>query len=83
LVGLHEWREDDFPNVAEGGIQSFSADELRQSAQLVPEWLAATGCLRVAIHFDVDTVDSNEIVPGLGAAPDGLTNPRSAASLRT
>ncbi len=37
-------------------------------------WLAATGCSRVAIHFDVDTVDSNEIVLGLGAVPDGLSS---------
>jgi arginase len=28
----------------------------------------------VAIHFAVDTVDSNEIVLGLGAFPDGLTS---------
>jgi arginase len=28
----------------------------------------------VAIHFDVDTIDSNEIVLGLGAEPDGLTS---------
>lgn len=28
----------------------------------------------MAIHFDVDTVDSNEIVLGLGAVPDGLTS---------
>jgi arginase len=74
LVGLHEWSEDDFPNVAEWGIQSFSPDELRQLAQPLLEWLAATGCSRVAIHFDVDTVDSNEIVLGLGAVPDGMTS---------
>jgi arginase len=36
------------------------------------EWLAATGCSRVAVHFD--TVDSDEIVLGLGAVPGGLTN---------
>jgi arginase len=35
--------------------------------------LAATGRTRVAIHFDVDTIDSNEIVLGLGAVPHGLT----------
>ncbi|MGB3675798.1 MAG: hypothetical protein WA988_15290 [Candidatus Nanopelagicales bacterium] len=28
----------------------------------------------MAIHFDVDVVDSNEIVLGLGAEPDGLTS---------
>ena len=74
LVGLHEWTEDDFPNVTDWGVQSFSPDELRQSAQPLLEWLAATGCSRVAIHFDVDTVDSNELVVGLGAVPNGLTS---------
>ena len=34
----------------------------------------ATGCPRAAIHFDVDTIHSNEIVLGLGAEPDGLTS---------
>ena len=38
------------------------------------EWVAATGCTRVAIHFDVDTIDSNEIVLGLGTEPGGLTS---------
>ncbi len=74
LVGLHEWTEDDFPNVTDWGVQSFSPDELRQSAQLLLEWLAATGCSRVAIHFDVDTVDGDELVVGLGAVPNGLTS---------
>jgi len=47
---------------------------LRSSGQPLVDWLAATGCSRVAIHFDVDTVDSNEIVLGLGAVPNGLTS---------
>jgi len=38
------------------------------------EWLAATGCSRVAIHFDVDTIDSNEILLGLGPEPNGLAS---------
>ena len=29
---------------------------------------------RVAIHFDVDTIDSNEILLGLGPEPNGLTS---------
>jgi arginase len=28
----------------------------------------------VAIHFDVDTIDSNEILLGLGTEPNGLTS---------
>ena len=74
LVGLHSWAEDDFPNIAEWGIQSFGPDELRESAQPLLEWIALTGCSRVAIHFDVDAVDSNEIVLGLGMEPNGLTS---------
>lgn len=31
LVGLHSWTEDDFPNVADWGVQSFNPDELRAS----------------------------------------------------
>jgi arginase len=73
LVGLHSWSEDDYPNVAAWGLQSFSPDELRESSRALLDWLAATGCSRVAIHFDVDTIDSNEILLGLGAEPGGLT----------
>lgn len=67
LVGLHSWTDDDYPHLAEWGLQSFSPEELRGSSGPLLEWLAATGCSRVAIHFDVDTIDSNEIVLGLGA----------------
>jgi arginase len=74
LVGLHSWAEDDFPNIAEWGIQSLGPGELRQSTRPLLDWLAATGCSRVAIHFDVDAVDSNEIVLGLGMEPGGLTS---------
>lgn len=74
LVGVHAWTDDDYPHVAAWGIPAFSPDELRESSQTLLDWLAATGCSRVAVHFDVDTIDSNEIVLGLGAEPDGLTS---------
>ena len=49
-------------------------DELHLSSQALLDWLKASGCSRVAIHFDVDVVDSNETVFGLGAKPDSLTS---------
>jgi len=73
LAGLHSWTEDDYPNIAEWGIRSLGPDALRDSTQPLLDWLAGTGCSRVAIHFDVDVIDSNEIVLGLGPEPDGLT----------
>lgn len=74
FVGLHSWTDDDFPNAARWGIRSFRPDVLHRSSQPLLEWLTASGCSRVAIHFDVDVVDSNEIVFGLGAEPGGLTS---------
>jgi arginase len=74
LAGLHAWAEDDIGNVASWGIESFSPSQLRSSTGPLLDWLAATGCSRVAVHFDVDTIDSNEIVLGLGTEPDGLTS---------
>jgi arginase len=74
LVGLHAWANDDIANVAHWGISAFSPDDLRETTRPLLDCLAATGCSRVAIHFDVDTVDSNELVLGLGAEPGGLTS---------
>ncbi|GAA3704955.1 arginase family protein [Arthrobacter ginkgonis] len=73
LAGLHSWTEDDFPNAAEWGITAFGPNELRESSQPLLEWLAGTGCTRVALHLDVDVVDSNEAIFGLGKEPGGLT----------
>jgi arginase len=74
LVGVHSLTDDDLPNIAEWGIRSFAPDELRESTRPLLDWIGATGCSRVAIHFDVDTIDSNEIVLGLGPEPGGLTS---------
>jgi arginase len=74
LAGLHSWTDDDYPNAAEWGLSTFSPNALRDSSQPLLDWLVSTGCHRVTIHLDVDVVDSNEEVFGLGAEPDGLTS---------
>ena len=74
LAGLHAWTDDDFPNIAKWGLSTFSPNDLRESTQPLLHWLNTTGCSRVAIHLDVDVVDSNEAIFGLGAEPDGLTS---------
>jgi arginase len=74
LVGLHSWSDDDYRNVADWGLQALAPDELRESSAELLDWLARTGCSRVAIHFDVDTIDSDKIVLGLGRESHGLTS---------
>jgi arginase len=73
IAGLHAWNEDEIPNVGAWGMTAFEPGELRGTSEPLLDWLASTGCSRVAIHFDVDVVDSNEAVFGLGAEPGGLT----------
>ncbi len=72
LAGLHSWTEDDFPNAAAWGITTFAPDTVRVSSEPLLAWLRSTGCSKVAIHLDVDVVDSKEVVLGLGMEPEGL-----------
>ncbi|MFP3459546.1 arginase family protein [Arthrobacter globiformis] len=70
LVGTHDSTDDSLPTVAdEWGLTVFPPDQLRRDSTALIEWLRGTGASRVAIHFDVDTVDANEIQLGLGAPP--------------
>jgi arginase len=74
IAGLHEWTEDDYPNLARWGIRGFSPDDPRESSAALLDWLASTGCTKVAVHLDVDVVDSDEVTLELGAVPGGLTS---------
>ncbi|MEY9873205.1 arginase [Streptacidiphilus sp. MAP12-33] len=73
LVGVHSWFDDNLADAKAWGIQAFAPDALRGSSRPLLDWLAATGCSRVAVHFDVDTVDGEEVRLGLIAEPGGLT----------
>jgi arginase len=55
---------------------------LRESSSPLLEWLSGTGCTRVAIHLDVDVVDSNDVIFGLGAEPGGLTSAQAHRLVR-
>lgn len=74
VAGLHAWTDDDYPNLGRWGIPSFAPDQLRANSALLVDWLRSTGASRVAIHLDVDVVDSDEVVFGLGAEQGGLTS---------
>ena len=51
----------------------FSPDALLSSSAPLLDWLGDTGATKVAIHFDVDTIDANEVQLGLGADLGGLS----------
>lgn len=74
LVGVHSWEDDAHQNVGEWGIAEFSPRSLRENSNALLDWLASTGASKVAIHFDVDTVDAAENRFGLGTDFGGLTS---------
>ncbi|MFE7423383.1 arginase family protein [Rhodococcus sp. NPDC057529] len=73
LAGTHSWNDDEYENFQNWGIAHLPPDTLRQSPQKVMEWLHSTGCRKVVLHLDVDSVDANQFHLGMGAEPDGLT----------
>ncbi len=75
LVGMHDWTDPGLPAIARDcGLTVFAPDELRSTSTPLLDWLNATGATKVAIHFDVDTIDADEMQLGLGADIGGLTS---------
>nr|WP_277626222.1 arginase family protein [Arsenicicoccus piscis] len=74
LVGMHDWTDPALPAIAdEWGLTVIEPDALRSDSTALLDWLASTGATKVAIHFDVDTIDADEVRLGLGADLGGLT----------
>ena len=73
LAGLHDWVADAHAHVAQWGIASFGPEDLRESSAPLLDWFRSTGARRLAIHFDVDTIDSREVPLGFGLIPGGLS----------
>lgn len=72
ISGLHAWTADDIPHAKQWGIQTFSPEDIRHSTDSSVNWLKSTGVSKVAIHLDVDVIDSDEVTFGLGAKLGGL-----------
>jgi arginase len=70
LVGMHDWTDPTLPAIAdELGLTVFDPDALRSDTAPLVDWLHRSGATKAAIHFDVDTIDANEIQLGLGSRP--------------
>lgn len=73
LAGLHDWVDDAYAHVAQWGLTAFGPEDLRSSSAPLIDWFRSTGASRLAIHLDVDTIDSNKLPLGLGLIPGGLS----------
>jgi arginase len=72
---MHDWTDPTLPAIAdEWGLSVFSPDTLRSTSTPLLDWLGDTGATKVTLHFDIDTIDADEIQLGLGADRGGLTS---------
>jgi len=53
-------------------IEVVTVDQIRQSSTPVLDWLAQSGCHHVAIHFDLDVLDTTQFCSTAGPEPGGL-----------
>lgn len=72
LAGLHA-RTDGTSGPRRVGVDTRSVPTTSRLPAPLLDWLAGTGCFKLAVHFDVDTVDSEEMVLALGAEAGALT----------
>lgn len=73
FVGLRDWERDEIKvRQNEYGIKHLTPEETVSGSEKVIEWLRNTGAFNVAIHFDIDVLDPNEIIAAVGVVPDGM-----------
>lgn len=73
FVGLRDWERDEIKvRQNEYGIKHLTPEETVSGSEKVIEWLRNTGASNVAIHFDMDVLDPNEIIAAVGVVPNGM-----------
>ena len=73
FVGLRDWeREEIKKRQKEYNMKHLTPDEVSENSSKILEWIKNTGVKRVVIHFDMDVLEPNEIIPAVGVVPDGM-----------
>jgi len=82
LAGVHGWADLDRTNVENWGLALVapSAEE-HFVAELVRRF-ESTGCSRVAVHLDLDVIDSDQVAYGMAHEPGGIDTETVIASLQ-
>lgn len=72
IVGLRSWDKGMQERQQKLGIKGLSPAEVADNSDAILAWLQKTGASKVVIHFDLDVLDPNEIIAGVGVEPDGM-----------
>jgi arginase len=71
---MHDWTARACLRSPRLGPVGVCPDELRSTSTPLLGWLSATSATKVAVHFDVDTIDADEIQLGVGLDVGVLTS---------
>ena len=73
FVGLRDWERDEIKKrQKEYGIKHLSPEDVSKNSDAIREWLKSCGASKVAIHFDMDVLDPNDIIAAVGVVPNGM-----------
>ncbi len=82
LAGAHGWDDQDSSNIDAWGLELLAPSAAETFIPSLVDWLKATGCTKVAVHFDLDVIDSDEIAFGMAWEPAGLRKATALAALQ-
>lgn len=73
FVGLRDWERDEIKQrQAEYGIKHLTPEDVKENSNKIIEWLKSTGVSKVAVHFDMDVLEPDEIIAAVGVVPNGM-----------
>ncbi|GAB3440433.1 arginase family protein [Phycicoccus ginsengisoli] len=73
LAGVHGWDDQDSHTHEGWGLQLVPPADEKDFIDRVLAWLRASGARHVAIHFDLDVINSDEHAFGMAWEPDGIS----------
>lgn len=82
LIGTHAWDDQDPANIARWGLTQIPPGGSDEFIRAVIAWLTRSGCRKVAIHFDLDVVDSDQYAFGMAHEPSGISLETAIATIK-
>ena len=71
-VGLRHWDDEGIAVKERLGIQSVGITDTADDGRRVLDWVAASGATRLAVHIDLDILDSRDFSNSTGRQTDGM-----------
>ena len=71
-VGLRHWDDEGIAVKERLGIQSVGITNTAEDSRKVLDWVEASGATRLAVHIDLDVLDSRDFSNSTGRQSDGM-----------